>query len=153
MKSKCEEICKNIISESAENSFVKYKAYGYWQLSPDDYEKGVGDTYKIGVFDDYFGETAVEAVSDLCMNENIKLHDINITDINGKTEIQGNYYVEFDNDFEEFNIEEDKEYYDKWKAGKYKPLLLDYQIIVQKLVYSNLDEVEIKSIYDEFNNK
>ena len=151
MKSKCEEIRKNIISESAENSFVKYKAYGYWQLIPDNYEKGVGDTYKTGVFDDYFGETAVEAVSDLCRNENIKLHDINITEINGKTEIKGNYYV--DVDFEEINIEEDKEYYDKWKAGKVMPLLLDYQIIVQKLIYSNLDEVEIKSIYDELNNK
>ena len=151
MKSKCEEIRKNIISESAENSFVKYKAYGYWQLIPDNYEKGVGDTYKTGVFDDYFGETAVEAVSDLCRNENIKLHDINITEINGKTEIKGNYYV--DVDFEEINIEEDKEYYDKWKAGKVIPLLLDYQIIVQKLIYSNLDEVEIKSIYDELNNK
>ena len=152
MKSKCEEICKNIISESAENSFVKYKAYGYWQLSPDDYENGVGDTYKTGVFDDYFGETAVEAVSDLCRNENIKLYDININETNGKTAIDGSFYVN-DDDFEEINIEEDKEYYDKWKAGKVIPLLLDYQIIVQKLIYSNLDEVEIKSIYDELNNK
>lgn len=151
MKSKCEEIRKNIISESVENSSVRYKAYGYWQLIPDDYENGEGDTYKTGVFDDYFGKNAVEVVSDLCSNENIKLYDINITEINGKTEIDGSFYV--NSDLEEINIEEDKEYYNKWKAGKVVPFVLNYQIIVQKLIYSNLDEVEIKSIYDELNNK
>ena len=152
MKSKYEAIFKNIIMESIENSPVRYKAYGFWQLAPDDYENGAVEIVKSGVFDDYFGKTAVEAVSDLCRNENIKLYDININETNGKTAIDGSFYVN-DDDFEEINIEEDKEYYDKWKAGKVMPLLLDYQIIVQKLIYSNLDEVEIKSIYDELNNK
>lgn len=149
MKSKCEEICKNIISESAENSSVRYKAYGYWQMNPDDYENGEGDTYKTGVFDDYFGKTAVEAVRNLCDNESIKLYNIDITEINGKTEIVGSFYV--NSDFEEIKLEEDKEFYDKWKAGKVILFALNYQIVVQKLVYSNLDEAEIKSIYDELN--
>ena len=90
MKSKCEAIFKNIIAESIENSPVRYKAYGFWQLAPDDYENGEGEIVKSGVFDDYFGKTAVEAIKSLATNEGVEFTGgFEVVDINGKTELQG----------------------------------------------------------------
>lgn len=147
MKSKCEEFFKQIISESAENSSVRYKAYGFWQLAPDNYEKGEDDTIESGVFDDYFGETAIEAIQRLVDENNIQLTDFEFNDVNGKSEFDGSFYViNNDKDYEPIDITNDKEKFEQWKAGELLVFSMHYQIVVQKLVYSNIDEDDIKSI-------
>ena len=105
MKSKCEAIFKNIIMESIENSPVRYKAYGFWQLAPDDYENGEGEIVKSGVFDDYFGKTAVEAIKRLVTNEGIELTGgFEVVDINGKTYAKTIFLIGLENENYQENL-------------------------------------------------
>ncbi len=147
MKSKCEEFLQKIISESSENSSVRYKAYGFWQLAPDNYENGEDDTIESGAFDDYFGKTAIEAIQRLVNENNIQLTNFEFNTANGKSEFDGSFYViNSDEDYEPIDITNDKEKFEQWKAGELLIFSMHYQIIVQKLVYSNIDEDDIKSI-------
>lgn len=152
MKSKCEAIFKNIIMESIENSPVKYKAYGFWQLAPDDYENGNGEIVKSGVFDDYFGKTAVEAIKRLVTNEGIELTGgFEVVDINGKTELQGTDEVILEgDDFKTVDISENKELFEQWKKGEAEVYSYIYQIVIQKVTYANINEKEIESINQAF---
>ena len=132
MKSKCEAIFKNIIMESIENSPVRYKAYGFWQLAPDDYENGEGEIVKSGVFDDYFGKTAVEAIKRLATNEGIEFTGgFEVVDINGKTELQGTDEVILEgDDFKTVDISENKELFLNSKPRKIEVNPADPQFII-----------------------
>ena len=152
MKSKCEAIFKNIITESIENSPVRYKANGFWQLAPDDYENGEGEIVKSGVFDDYFGKTAVEAIKRLAINEGVEFTGgFEVVDINGKTELQGTNEVILEgDDFKTIDISENKELFEQWKKGEAEVYSYIYQIVIQKVTYANINEKEIESINQAF---
>ena len=151
IKSKCEKILNQIVSESVDNNSIKYKAYGFFEIVVDDFDKGEElDAKDSGMFEDFFGETPVQAVERLAYNYNLKLKadDFEISELNGKTEIDGSFYLDENEKY--VDITSDKETFEAWKNGKIILYAYHYQIIIQKLVYSNLTKDEIDQLYNSF---
>lgn len=148
---KCKDVFNSIINESAVSAEKsRYKVYGFFQIAEDNYEEGELNDVSRGMFEEFFGKTPEYALDRLAAENNFVLNskDFEFTNINGKTEIQGTFTC--NKDGQRINVEDQPELYEKWKSGEINLYVYNYQIIIQKVTYANIDDSEQQRIIDEF---